>query len=66
MGAPRITPGEIIEMQRLYRELGTYAAVAREMGRSASSVSKYVKMEGIPRNIRIAVENLSQKGDAKQ
>ena len=60
MGAPRITPEEIIEMQRLYRKLGTYAAVAREIGRSASSVAKYVKMEGVPTNIRIAVENLSQ------
>lgn len=61
MGAPRITPEEIIEMQRLYRKLGTYAAVAREVGRSASSVSKYVQMKGVPNNIRIAVENLSQK-----
>ena len=63
MGAPRITPEEIVEMQRLYRILGTYAAVAREMKpkRSASSVAKYVKMEGVPRNIRIAVENLSQQ-----
>ena len=49
-------------MQRLYRELGTYAAVAKEIGRSASSVSKYVQMKNVPRNIRIAVENLSQKG----
>ena len=61
MGAPRVTPSEIIEMQRLYKELGTYAAVAREIGRSASAVSKYVQMKNIPRNIRIAVENLSQK-----
>jgi hypothetical protein len=58
VGAPRITPEEIIEMQRLYRKLGTYAAVAREVGRSASSVSKYVQMKGVPTNIRIAVENL--------
>ena len=48
-------------MQRLYRIHGTYAAVAREVGRSASSVSKYVQMKGVPDNIRIAVENLSQK-----
>ena len=61
MGAKHISPAEIVEMQRLYRELGTYAAVAREIGRSASSVSKYVKMEGVPRNIKIAVENLSQQ-----
>lgn len=61
MGAPRIAPEEIIEMQQLYRKLGTYAAVAREVGRSASSVPKYVQMKGVPANIRIAVENLSQK-----
>ena len=61
MGAPRITPEEIITMQRLYLQLGTYAAVAREVGRSASSVSKYVQMKGVPDNIRIAVETLSQK-----
>ena len=61
MGAKHISPAEIVEMQRLYRELGTYAAVAREIGRSASSVSKYVKREGVPRNIKIAVESLSQQ-----
>jgi len=64
MGAPRVTPEEIVEMQRLYRVLGTYAAVGRAMNpkRSASTVAKYVKMEDVPRNIRIAVENLIQKG----
>ena len=61
MGAPRITPEEIITMQRLYRQLGTYTAVASEIGRSAFSVSKYVQMKGVPDNIRITVENLSQK-----
>ena len=66
MGAPRITPEEIIEMQRLYRKLGTYAAVAREVGRSASSVSKYVQMKGVPTNIRIAVENLSRELEDKK
>ena len=49
-------------MQRLYRIHGTYVAVAKEIGRSASSVSKYVQMKNVPRNIKIAVENLSQKG----
>lgn len=61
MGAKHITPEEIVEMQRLYRIHGTYAAVAKEIGRSASSVSKYVQMKEVPRNIRIAVENLSTK-----
>ena len=61
MGAPRITPEEIIEMRRLYRQLGTYTAVAKEIGRSPSSVSKYVQMKGVPANIRIAVENLKRE-----
>ena len=61
MGAPRVSPTEIVEMQRLYRELGTYAAVARKMKRSPETVARYVKMRGVPRNIRIAVENLSQQ-----
>lgn len=61
MGAKHISPEEIVEMQRLYRVMGTYAAVAKEIGRSPSSVSKYVQMKGVPRNIKIAVENLSQK-----
>ena len=61
MGARHITPEEVIEMQRLYRVYGTYAAVARKMGRSASSVSKYVQMKDVPRSIRIAVENLSME-----
>ena len=58
MGAPRVTPEEIVEMHRLYKELGTYAAVARKIGRSASSVSKYVQMKGVPTNVRLAVQNL--------
>lgn len=61
MGAPRITPEGIIKMQRLYRKLGTFVAVAREVGGSASSVSKYVPMKGVPANIRISIENLLQK-----
>lgn len=46
-GASRITPEEIIAMQRLYRQLGTYTAVAKEIGRSPSSVSKDVRMKGV-------------------
>ena len=61
MGTPRITPEEIIKMQWRYRQSGTYAAVAKEIGRSPSSVSKYVQMKDVPRNIKIAVENLINK-----
>ena len=61
MGAPRVTPAEIVEMHRLYAELGTYAAVGKAMGRSANTVSKYVQMKGVPQNVRIAVKNLMKK-----
>lgn len=47
MGAPRVTPTEIVEMHRLYAKLGNYAAVGREMGRSGSTVAKYIKMKGV-------------------
>lgn len=59
----RVTPEEIVEMHHLYAKLGTYAAVGREIGRSGSTVAKYVKMEGVPQNIRIAVENLTRKAE---
>lgn len=59
MGAPRVTPAEIVEMQRLYKELGTYAAVGRKMGRSGTTVATYIKMKGVPQNLRLAVQNLS-------
>lgn len=58
MGAPRVTPAEIVEMHRLYAKLGTYAAVGKAMGRSASTVSKYIKMQNVANNVRIAVQNL--------
>lgn len=60
MGAPCVTPQEIVEMHRLYAKLGTYAAVGREIGRSGSTVAKYIKMQGVSLNIRLAVNNLMQ------
>lgn len=60
--APRVTPEEIVEMHKLYAQLGNYAAVGRKMGRSGSTVAKYIKMQGVSLNIQIAVQTLSQKG----
>ena len=60
MGVPRVTPQEIVQMLRLYAQLGNYAAVGRAVGRSASTVSKYVQMKGVPQNVRLAVNNLMQ------
>lgn len=59
----RVTPEEIVEMYRLYAKLGTYAAVGREIGRGGSTVAKYIKMDGVSQNIKIAVNNLIKKGD---
>ena len=58
MGAPRVTPEEIVEMHRLNRRLGTYSAVGREIGRAGSTVSKYIQMRGVSDNIRVTVYNL--------
>ena len=52
MGVPRIAPEEIIKMQRLYAELGNDAAVGRKMGRSGSTVAKYIKMKGTPEIVK--------------
>ena len=61
MGAPRVTPQEIVKMHQLYAQLGNYAAVGRAMGRSGSTVAKYIKMQGVPNATRLAVNNLMQK-----
>ena len=59
MGAKRVTPTEIVEMQRLYAKFGNYAAVGREMGRSGSTVAKYIQMKDVPQNLQIALHNLA-------
>ncbi len=56
--AKRVTAEEIVEMHRLYAKYGNYAAVGREMGRSGSTVKKFVQMQGVPQALRIAVQNL--------
>ena len=48
MGAARVTPDEIVRIQQLYNQYGTYAAVAREVGRSAKTVARYIKLQGTP------------------
>ena len=60
MGAPRVTPQEIVKMHQLYAQLGNYAAVGRAMGRSGSTVAKYIKMQGVPQNVRLVVNKLMQ------
>ncbi|MBQ4158898.1 MAG: hypothetical protein IJD86_12280 [Clostridia bacterium] len=50
--AKRVTPAEIVEMNRLYAKYGNFAAVGREMGRSGSTVAKYIKLEGTPKIVK--------------
>lgn len=38
----RVSEAEIKKMNELYLEYGTYAAVAREVGRAPSTVKKYI------------------------
>lgn len=58
MGARRVTPQEIAQMQQLYAQIGSYAAVGRVMGRSGTTVAKYVKMGAIPASLTITVQNV--------
>jgi len=50
--AKRVTPEEIVKMNQLYNQYGTFAEVARRVGRSASSVRRYVQLEGTPKIVR--------------
>lgn len=47
--AKRVTPNEIIEMNRLYKEYGNYAEVARVIKRSPTTVARYVKLDSTPK-----------------
>ncbi len=51
--ANRVTPQEIVEMHRLYAIHGNYAAVGREIGRSGSTVAKYIKLHGTPDIVKL-------------
>ena len=57
--AKRVTPEEIIEMQRLYAKYGNYAEVERQIGRSGSTVAKYVKMKGVPEIIKRTIKEMT-------
>ena len=58
MGAKHVTPAEFEEMHRLYDELGNCAEVARRVGRSASTVRRYIKMNDCPALVRHTTKKL--------
>lgn len=46
--ANKVTTEDIVKMNELYIQLHTYAAVARQTGFSASTVSKYIQKDYKP------------------
>ena len=50
--AKRVTPEEIVEMHRLYAKYGNFAAVGREIGRTGSTVARYIRMKGTPEIVK--------------
>ena len=50
--ANRVTPEEIVQMHQLYAKYGNFAAVGRELGRSGSTVAKYIRMRGTPEIVK--------------
>lgn len=62
MAGARVTPAEIVEMHRLYARLGSYAKVGREMGRSGSTVARYIKMKGTPQIVKHTFAEVVREG----
>jgi len=50
--AKRVSPEEIVKMHRLYAKYGNFAAVGRELGRSGSTVARYIRMNGTPEIVK--------------
>ena len=46
--AKTVTAEEIVEMHRLYAKYGNYAEVGRKIGRSGSTVAKYINLKDTP------------------
>ncbi len=60
--ARRVTNEEIIEMHRLFKKYGNYAIVAREIGRSPSTVAHYIKLTATP-NVVVQMFKESMKSN---
>ena len=46
--AKRVTPAEIVLFHKLYSQYHNYAEVARQTGRSASTIAKYIGLKTKP------------------
>lgn len=61
--AKRITPEEVIRFNQLYAKYGNFADVARETGRSASSVARYVQPKVGKAYINAMQQQISKGGN---
>ena len=66
MAGSRVTPAEIVEMHRLYARFGNYAKVGRQIGRSGSTVARYIKMKGTPQIVKHTFSEVVREGDKKK
>ena len=52
----KVSQDEIIKMNELYLEYGTYSAVAREVGRAPSTVKRYIdpnyQSQSLPKQLK--------------
>lgn len=55
MGAKRVTSDEIIKMHTLYAKYGNYEEVGRKIGRSGTTVRKYILID-LPANVQLAIQ----------
>lgn len=51
-----VTPEEVRKFHKLYAQYGNFAEVARRTGRSASTIGKYIRMNGMTKAHKCAVE----------
>ena len=49
-----VTPEEVVEFFRLYEKHGSFAEVARQTGRAATTIARYINMKGVPKAARHA------------
>lgn len=66
MAGARVTPAEIVEMYHLYAKPGNYAAVGCEIGRSCSTVAKYIKMKRTLQIVKHTFSEVVREGDKKK
>lgn len=57
----RVTEEDKIKFNELYAKLGTYAAVARETGFSASTVRRYIVKDSAPAATPTEIVHFSEK-----